>query len=63
MRWKTRVPIEGTRRTIKRFAFIPKHLDDGYTVFFEVYLVDQILNRVSRGKNKYKWKTVKTKVK
>jgi hypothetical protein len=38
MKWKTnRIPRSGEKSTIRRFAFLPKKLDDGYTVWLEHY--------------------------
>ena len=42
MRWETyNRPKDGETRVITRFAFLPKKLDDGYTVFLERYSVKQ----------------------
>ena len=42
MRWKYKVFYPGQRREIKRFALVPKKLDDGYWVWFEQYYQCQL---------------------
>lgn len=41
MRWKSKLikrpPIHGDRKLVKRFAWFPVTLDDGYSIWFEHY--------------------------
>lgn len=60
MRWETAIVPAGKTRTVTRFAFFPKRLDDGYTVFFERYLVDQKLTQIKR-KGRPTWVTLRTR--
>lgn len=49
MKWKThieRVPKKGSIQIIKKFAFLPKKLNDGYTVWLELYTQKWQLNMV-----------------
>lgn len=42
MRWKTPPPVEeGTKRIRKCFAFMPRDLSDGNTVWLETYFVEE----------------------
>jgi hypothetical protein len=44
MRWNTNKHNPGQERIIKRFALLPKLLDDDYKVFLEFYYVKQEWN-------------------
>lgn len=41
MRWKRDLPNDGDVRTVVRFAFFPKTLNDKYRVWLEKYYVKQ----------------------
>ena len=44
MKWQTKIKPQsqlGELRTVERFALFPRKLDDGYTVWLEIYNVDQ----------------------
>lgn len=41
MRWKLDLPNDGDVRTVVRFAFFPKTLNDKYRVWMEKYYVRQ----------------------
>jgi hypothetical protein len=47
MKWKTPAPpprsVAGEKRTSRRFAFFPKKLDDGFTVWLRRYNIDEVL--------------------
>lgn len=43
MRWKTKVEnFTQSRRTVRRFAWLPIRLEDGFTVWLTWYYVNQI---------------------
>ena len=68
MRWKTKIKVEpyiGDRRYILKFAWLPKKLDDGYTVFLEHYGVHQEYQRHiwNAGMSMYiRWVTTRTSI-
>ena len=56
MRWNFRKFELGTKRIVKRFAFLPTCLSDSDTVvWFEFYHVEQEYNRYIYGFIPYAW--------
>jgi hypothetical protein len=41
MKWRHETRWVGQRRQRKAFAFLPRRLNDGYTVWLEFYLVEE----------------------
>ena len=56
MRWNFRKFELGTKRTVKRFAFLPTRLNDSnIVVWFELYHEDQEYNHYIYGFIPYAW--------
>ena len=56
MRWNLKKFKLGTKRTVKRFAFLPTRLSDSNTVvWFELYHVEQEYNHHIYGFIPYVW--------
>jgi hypothetical protein len=50
MKWKTPIkPPKYARRIVYRYAFWPIKCDDGITVLFEKYWVEQMYERIDGG--------------
>ena len=60
MRWNLKKFELGTKRTVKRFAFLPTRLSDTNTVvWFEFYHVEQEYNHHIYGFIPYAWIVVR----
>lgn len=56
MRWNLKKFELGTKRTVKRFAFLPTRLSDSNTVvWFEFYREDQEYDLYGYGGKSYAW--------
>ena len=55
MKWKTKKykPQEGDARTVRRFAWIPKRCEGGYTVWLETYDSFQVYKRVAQMETRH----------
>jgi hypothetical protein len=60
MRWKTsEQPKDGDTRIVRRYAYTPTNLDDGYTVWLESYYAVEKW-RVIHFYGQNHWKLIKT---
>ena len=51
MKWKTKkTPNHNDERTVKKFAWLPKEIGDGTTVWLEYYLQKQLYHQ-----GEYNW--------
>lgn len=56
MKWKTnRQIMDGDKRTIIRFAFLPTPMSDGMTIWLERYLLHQVFVCLDDGAG---WATI-----